>query len=136
MNVLDYLKENNFDVISIGKISDIFNGCGITEAIRTKDNMDGIEKIKNDDEDDGCGVWDFTIKKIGDNVQLDLVNGLKRYTGKYYIRTTNAEGEWMNYTLPSNYMTYSAYAKKNSGFSGCVVFVLVLKCYTFFRKEL
>lgn len=43
---LDYLKENNFDVISIGKISDIFNGCGITEAIRTKDNMDGIEKIK------------------------------------------------------------------------------------------
>ena len=76
---------------------------------------DGIEKIKNDDEDDGCGVWDFTIKKIGDNVQLDLVNGLKRYTGKYYIRTTNAEGEWMNYTLPSNHMTFSPYAKQHHG---------------------
>ena len=76
---------------------------------------DGIEKIKNDDEDDGCGVWDFTIKKIGDNVQLDLENGLKRYEGKYYIRTTNAEGEWMNYTLPSNHMTFSPYAKQHHG---------------------
>lgn len=43
---LDYLKENNLSIISIGKISDIFNGCGITEAIRTKDNADGILKIK------------------------------------------------------------------------------------------
>ncbi len=76
---------------------------------------DGIEKIKNDDEDDGCGVWDFTIKKVGDNAQLDLVNGLKRYEGKYYIRTTNAEGEWMNYTLPSNHMTFSPYAKQHHG---------------------
>ena len=76
---------------------------------------DGIEKIKNDDEDDGCGVWDFTIEKNGDNAQLDLVNGLKRYTGKYYIRTTNAEGEWMNYTLPSNHMTFSPYAKQHHG---------------------
>lgn len=42
---LDYLKENNFDVISIGKISDVFNKCGITESIKTKDNLDGINKI-------------------------------------------------------------------------------------------
>ena len=43
--VLDYLKENNYDVISIGKIADIFNNCGITESIKTKNNLDGINKI-------------------------------------------------------------------------------------------
>lgn len=42
---LDYLKDNNYDVISIGKISDIFNNCGITESVKTKDNLDGILKI-------------------------------------------------------------------------------------------
>lgn len=44
--VLDYLKEANYDVISIGKISDVFNNCGITESTKTKDNLDGINKIK------------------------------------------------------------------------------------------
>lgn len=43
--VLDYLKESNYDVISIGKIADIFNNNGITESIKTKDNNDGIDKI-------------------------------------------------------------------------------------------
>ncbi len=43
--VLDKLKHNDYDVISIGKIVDIFNNCGITESIRTKDNADGINKI-------------------------------------------------------------------------------------------
>lgn len=42
---LDYLKEANFDVISIGKINDIFNGQGLTDSIRTTDNMDGIDKL-------------------------------------------------------------------------------------------
>ncbi|MDD2181586.1 MAG: phosphopentomutase [Bacilli bacterium] len=43
--VLDNLKDNNYDVISIGKINDIFNGCGITKSISTTDNLDGINKI-------------------------------------------------------------------------------------------
>ena len=43
--VLDNLKNNNYDVITIGKISDIFNNNGITESIKTKDNLDGINKI-------------------------------------------------------------------------------------------
>ena len=43
---LDYLKEAGYDVISIGKISDVFNNCGITKSMKTKDNLDGIEKIK------------------------------------------------------------------------------------------
>ena len=43
--VLDNLKNNNYEVISIGKISDIFNNSGITKSTKTKDNNDGINKI-------------------------------------------------------------------------------------------
>jgi phosphopentomutase len=41
--VLDHAKEKGFDVISIGKIEDIFSYCGITESHRTKSNAHGIE---------------------------------------------------------------------------------------------
>ena len=54
--VLDYLKENNFTVKSIGKISDIFNGCGITESIKTNGNLDGILKIIDSLSDDFTGL--------------------------------------------------------------------------------
>lgn len=43
--VLDYLKEDGKDVIAVGKINDIFNGQGITESVRTKSNMDGVDKL-------------------------------------------------------------------------------------------
>lgn len=41
---LDELKENNYDVISVGKIVDIFDNEGITEYHRTKSNHDGMEQ--------------------------------------------------------------------------------------------
>lgn len=43
--VLDSLKENKYDVLSIGKICDIFNSKGITAATRTENNFDGIKKL-------------------------------------------------------------------------------------------
>lgn len=42
--VLDSLKENGFDVVSVGKISDIFAGRGITKSHKTHSNLEGIEK--------------------------------------------------------------------------------------------
>ena len=45
--MLDVISENGLDVISIGKIYDIFAGVGITEYTKTKDNADGIEKLFN-----------------------------------------------------------------------------------------
>ncbi|CEI73677.1 MULTISPECIES: phosphopentomutase [Romboutsia] len=45
--VLDNIKEAGLDVIGVGKIEDIFNGQGITEAIHTKDNMDGVDQTIN-----------------------------------------------------------------------------------------
>jgi len=42
--VLNSLKDGGFDVISVGKISDIFDGEGITASNPTKSNADGIQK--------------------------------------------------------------------------------------------
>ena len=42
--MLDVLKENNKDVIAIGKIGDLFTSRGITKEIHTKGNEEGIEK--------------------------------------------------------------------------------------------
>lgn len=42
---MNVLKDEGFDVIAIGKISDIFNGEGVTDAVRTKNNMDGMDKF-------------------------------------------------------------------------------------------
>lgn len=41
---MNEMKDAGHDVIAVGKISDIFNGEGVTEAIRTKNNMDGMDK--------------------------------------------------------------------------------------------
>ncbi|WP_438348573.1 phosphopentomutase [Paenibacillus sp. FA6] len=41
--VLDQLKNEGYDVISVGKINDIFTGQGINESFPTKSNLDGIE---------------------------------------------------------------------------------------------
>lgn len=52
--VLNYLNKSDIPTISIGKISDIFNGSGISKSIKTKSNMDGVDKtievIKEDSE--------------------------------------------------------------------------------------
>ena len=53
---LDVLKENNFDVLAIGKISDIFNNCGITKSVKTKDNLDGMLKIEEALKEDFTGL--------------------------------------------------------------------------------
>lgn len=41
VTMLDKLKQNGFDVISVGKINDIFAGRGITESHPTKGNAEG-----------------------------------------------------------------------------------------------
>lgn len=50
--VMNALEDGGFDVVALGKISDIYDGEGVTKAIRTKDNDDGMEKfIQSIDED-------------------------------------------------------------------------------------
>ncbi|GAB6139164.1 phosphopentomutase [Halanaerobaculum tunisiense] len=42
--VLDHLKEAGQEVMAVGKIENIFAGQGITSAVHTADNMDGVDK--------------------------------------------------------------------------------------------
>ena len=41
---LNVLKDSNFDVISVGKINDIFDGEGITESNKSKSSVHGMEQ--------------------------------------------------------------------------------------------
>ncbi len=42
--VLDKIVKAGYTVYAVGKISDIFNGKGITTAVHTESNMDGVDK--------------------------------------------------------------------------------------------
>lgn len=42
---MNELKDKGFDVIALGKISDIYDGEGVTKAVRTASNMDGMDKL-------------------------------------------------------------------------------------------
>ena len=42
--LLDKVKKTGKTVYAIGKISDIFNGQGVTQAVHTDNNMDGVNK--------------------------------------------------------------------------------------------
>lgn len=43
--VMNEMADEGLDVVAIGKISDIYDGEGVTEALRTKDNMDGMDQL-------------------------------------------------------------------------------------------
>ena len=43
-NLLSYMKAAGLTVAAVGKIEDIFDGVGITEAVHTRDNMDGMDQ--------------------------------------------------------------------------------------------
>ena len=69
---LDNLKANGYDVISIGKINDIFNTMGITEAYKTKSNHHGME-IANE-----LAKRDFTGLCFSNLVDFDALYGHRR----------------------------------------------------------
>lgn len=69
---LDYLKEAGYDVISIGKISDIFNEQGITHGVRTKSNMDGVDQLLK------VMAQDFHGLSFTNLVDFDAIYGHRR----------------------------------------------------------
>ena len=69
---LDFVKEAGLDVIAIGKIRDIFDGEGITEAIKTKSNWDGMMQTI------GVAERDFTGLCFVNLVDFDAVYGHRR----------------------------------------------------------
>ena len=69
---LDALKEAGYDVISIGKINDIFNTCGITEAHKTVSNHHGMEVLNEVAKKDFNGLCFLNL------VDFDALYGHRR----------------------------------------------------------
>jgi phosphopentomutase len=67
--VLDSLKAKEYDVISVGKIYDIFVGRGITEYHLTHSNKEGIDKTVEIMKKDFCGLCFTNL------VDFDMVYG-------------------------------------------------------------
>ena len=74
--MLDYIKEAGLVVNSIGKISDIYDGQGITKSTPTKDNMSGVDATIEHLQQESTGLIFTNL------VDFDSVYGHRRdYTG-------------------------------------------------------
>ena len=78
---LDLLKDAGLDVIAVGKISDIFAGQGVTDAIKTAGNADGMEKTMALLDRDFCGFAFINL------VDFDMVYGHRRDIDGYAAAT-------------------------------------------------
>jgi len=77
--VLNELYDNNYKVISVGKISDIFNKSGITEGNHIDSNHDGMLKTMNIIKNDN-----FTGLCFVNLVDFDALFGHRRDVKGYY----------------------------------------------------
>lgn len=82
--VLDKLKASKLSVMAVGKIEDIFQGAGITEAVHTKDNMDGVDKTLEYMKEDKKGLIftnlvDFDMKWGHRNNAEEYGRGLEAF---------------------------------------------------------
>lgn len=75
--VLNVLKENGLDVISIGKIKDIFDGEGITRALKSKSSVHGMEQTIEVAGEDFHGLCFVNL------VDFDALWGHRRNTEGY-----------------------------------------------------
>lgn len=72
VTMLDQLSESGKDVIGVGKIRDIFAGKGITEAVYTSGNEEGIERTLEYLEKDFDGLYFINL------VDYDMLYGHRR----------------------------------------------------------
>jgi len=70
--VMNELEIAGLDVISLGKIADIFDGEGVTDAIRTKSNMDGMDQLVKQLDRDFTGLCFLNL------VDFDALFGHRR----------------------------------------------------------
>ncbi|EOR23456.1 phosphopentomutase [Niallia circulans] len=70
--VMNELKDNQIESIAIGKISDIYDGEGVTKSLRTVSNMDGMDKLVD------TLKMDFTGLSFLNLVDFDALYGHRR----------------------------------------------------------
>ena len=91
--LLDDLKKAGFDVISVGKISDIFAGCGITESYHTVSNSDGMAKTES------LLSRDFTGLCFTNLVDFDMLYGHRNDIDGYASALSEFDA-WLGNFLP------------------------------------
>ncbi|MEG0641066.1 MAG: phosphopentomutase, partial [Clostridium sp.] len=82
--MLDYIKESGLDVIAIGKIEDIYAGCGVTDSVHTVSNSDGVYKTIQYIKSDSRGLIftnlvDFDMNYGHRNDPLGYKNALEEF---------------------------------------------------------
>ena len=86
--IMDAFMENNLDTVAIGKIYDIFAGCGITKMMRTNGNKDGMNKASE------CAKEDFTGLCFVNLVDFDMLYGHRRDIAGY-TQALNEFDAWL-----------------------------------------
>ncbi len=82
--ILEYIKEDGQNVMAVGKIEDVFNKIGVTHAIHTKTNQEGVEETLNYMKGDLPGlIWtnlvDFDMKFGHRNDIEGYYNAIKEF---------------------------------------------------------
>ena len=93
-NLPSVMKENGFDVISVGKIFDIFAGQGFTESYPTVNNEDGMDKTM------GIAKRDFNGLCFVNLVDFDMVYGHRNDVAGY-ARAMTAFDKRLGELLPT-----------------------------------
>lgn len=86
--ILDVIHQHDFDVISIGKIYDIFAGQGITKSKPTTSNSDGMKKTWEIANEDFTGICFTNL------VDFDMLYG-HRNDAKGYAKALMEFDEWL-----------------------------------------
>lgn len=86
--IMDAFMENNLDTVAIGKIYDIFAGCGITKMMRNNGNKDGMNKASE------CSKEDFTGLCFVNLVDFDMLYGHRRDIAGY-TQALNEFDAWL-----------------------------------------
>lgn len=91
--LLDALSKNGFDVLSVGKIKDIFASKGITESVFTKSNRGGMEQT------DRCFEKDFNGLCFVNLVEFDMLYGHRNDVDGYAAAVSEFD-IWLKTFLP------------------------------------
>lgn len=91
--MLDLLKKNGFETISIGKIYDIFAGRGVSESNRTSSNDDGMQKTMQMLDRDFNGLCFVNL------VDFDMLYGHRNDVAGYALALTNFD-KWLGEFMP------------------------------------
>lgn len=91
--MLDLLKKNGFETISIGKIYDIFAGQGVSESNRTSSNDDGMQKTMQMLDRDFNGLCFVNL------VDFDMLYGHRNDVAGYALALTNFD-KWLGEFMP------------------------------------